>query len=166
MAQMAGFGQRAHRTFLSIASGRTKIPGIACLTPPSSSGVVSSPKKDDCETEVAKSSGEEARDLSSIAGIGSCSDDEISKESKPLLAEFASTQILIADSDAGALTLPDGDEESCRMIANQAISMLSTLFPPELVGGVLLQVVAGRFNFLNHNLSVDAVSDKTASGDK
>lgn len=151
MAQMCGGGQKAHQLFLSIASGRTKLPGISDRSAPSSSGMICSPKKPDTE---GGSNGEEA--TSSILVIGDDGKDDpsvkedLERKRKIPPAEYLATDILIADSDAGALTLPDGDEEGCRLVTNQALAMLHTLFPREYVGKFLLQVVAGRFHFLNH----------------
>jgi hypothetical protein len=169
MAQLAGFGTKAHRLFLSIASGRTKIPNIGYKAAPSSSGSSSSAVtgestgKEESQTQVAPSPPSPPAAESHITIVRTSADtngsgdalsttiisvkDTCSAEADLNRPPYIATEYLIADTDAGALQLQDGtDEESCRAIVDQALAMLATLFKPEHTSGFLLQVVAGRFH--------------------
>jgi hypoxia-inducible factor 1-alpha inhibitor (HIF hydroxylase) len=151
ISHMSGGGQRAHTVFLSIASGRTKLPGInfkEALSSSGSSGAIL-PPPDDEGKEVAKDNGDET---------------QIAKREKAKpVPDYVTTELLMVDTDvstvvlglpsisslilqAGALKLKDGDEEFCRIITEQALSMLTTLMPKEHTSGFLLQVASGRFN--------------------
>lgn len=117
MAHMADQGKKAQALFLSIASGRTRLPGVKYKTAPSSS----SPKP--------SAAGNETNDTGEVCKLPS----------------FCATDLLVVDSDAGALKLGEGEDEQFVKIAQQAVSMLETIFK-ENAGAFLLQVVAGRFN--------------------
>lgn len=123
MAHLIGFGADAQKMFLSIASGKIKIPGLIYKSAPSSSGLNSSPRA--VRSDDSKSS-------------------DSNKELKKYL--YLSSDLIIADTDAGTLTLHEIDEEKIGLVVKQTLAMLSTLIPAELVPEFLLQVVSGRFN--------------------
>lgn len=114
---MVGSGKRAHNFFLALASGRVKIPGIEYKTAPSSS-----------------SSGG-SKPTAAVVAVGG--------ETKPF---YVTLDLIVADTDAGALKLSDIEDEQWNVFVMRALSVLSMIFKPELAPGVLLQVVSGRFH--------------------
>jgi hypothetical protein len=133
MAHMAGFGRKAHNVFLSIASGRTKLPGIGHRIAPSSSGNTGKreAKEKDTQKDIQKDT---------------CITEEKELQLESHIPFYVTSDLLLADTDAGALKLNPSDEEFCRVVADQALGMLSTLLPAEHTSGFLLQVVSGRFS--------------------
>jgi hypothetical protein len=61
------------------------------------------------------------------------------------LPQYCSREVLMIDSDAGALKLNESEDENFQAVADQAVSFLETIFK-EHAGRFLLQVVSGRFN--------------------
>ncbi len=56
------------------------------------------------------------------------------------------TDLILVDTDAGALKLTEVEEEHWNAVTARAVAMLSMIFKPEHAPGFLLQVVSGRFN--------------------
>lgn len=62
---------------------------------------------------------------------------------------YVASDLTVHDTDAGALYLRSSDDDKWRSTVDQALSMLRTLFPPEVAAGFLLQVAVGRFSALD-----------------
>lgn len=59
---------------------------------------------------------------------------------------YVAQDLIVPDTDAGALFLRSSDDDKWRSTVDQALSMLRTLFPPDVAAGFLLQVAVGRFS--------------------
>jgi hypothetical protein len=125
-ANMVGSGQKAHQFFLALASGRIKIPGIEYKTAPSSSSTLPSSSSDSSSIVVAPTSTDNSTDL-------------------PLPPPYVTTDLIVADTDAGALKLIEV-EEHWEAVAARAVAMLAMILKPQYAPGFLLQVVSGRFH--------------------
>jgi hypoxia-inducible factor 1-alpha inhibitor (HIF hydroxylase) len=85
---------------------------------------------------------------SSSSSISSTISENTSDRGFGRRIHYVTDDLIVHDTDAGALYLKSSDDEKWKHAVEQALSMLRTLFPPDVAAGFLLQVAVGRFSAL------------------